>query len=258
MVTGASSGIGEAYAERLAREGWDLVIVARRHARLDELANRLTGEHGVAVQVVDLDLADVQQLTSLSAEAAEMGLELLVNNAALANYGPFSELAPEAAQTLVELNVLAPVLLARAVIPGMIDRGVGAVINLASLLAFSGAWEGPHLPQRAVYASSKAFLVTFTQVLANELRATGVRVQVVCPGVVRSEFHSRQGMDMSAVPRMEPEAIVEASLHDLERGTIVSIPGAPDESAFQAIVATQGELAGMTRAVELPDRYATP
>ena len=136
-------------------------------------------------------------------------------------------MAPEAAQTLVELNVLAPVLLARAVIPGMIDRGVGAVINLASLLAFSGAWEGPHLPQRAVYASSKAFLVTFTQVLANELRATGVRVQVVCPGVVRSEFHSRQGMDMSAVPRMEPEAIVEASLHDLERGTIVSIRERP-------------------------------
>lgn len=258
MVTGASSGIGGAYAERLAREGWDLVVVARRRDRLDDLAGRLMSEHGVVVQVVAADLANVQQLTGLSATAAEMGLELLVNNAALAHYGPFVELAPDNAQALVELNVLAPVLLTAAVIPGMVDRGAGAVVNVASLLAFSGAWEAPHLPQRAVYASSKAFLVTFTQVLANELRATGVRVQVVCPGVVRSEFHSRQGIDMSTVPRMEADDVVEASLRDLEQGTIVSIPGATDETAFQAIVAAQAGLADMTRTIELPDRYTRP
>jgi len=258
MVTGASSGIGEAYAERLARDGWDLAVVARRRDRLDGLADRMTSEHGVAVQVVEADLADVKQLSGLCADAADMKLELLVNNAALAHYRPFAELAPDTAQALVELNVLAPVLLARTVIPGMVDRGAGAIINVASLLAFSGAWEAPHLPQRAVYASSKAFLVTFTQVLASELRDTGVRVQVVCPGVVRTEFHSRQGMDLSAVPRMEPDAVVRASLLDLERGAVVSIPGAPDESAFQAVVAAQSELIGMTRAVELPDRYATP
>lgn len=257
MVTGASSGIGEAYAERLGSEGWDLVVVARRRDRLEDLAGRLTGEHGVAVQVLDADLADFQQLSDLCAAAADMGLELLVNNAALAHYSPFAELAPEAAHVVVELNVLAPVLLARAAIPGMVDRGVGAIINVASLLAFSGAWEGPHLPQRAVYASSKAFLVTFTQVLATELRDTGVRVQVVCPGVVRTEFHSRQGMDLSAVPRMEPDDVVRASLLDLERGVVVSIPGAPDESSLEPVVAAQGALIGMTRTVELPDRYAT-
>jgi uncharacterized protein len=258
MVTGASSGIGVAYAERLAREGLDLVVVARRRDRLDELASRLNGEYGVAVQVLDADLADVQQLKGVCVEAAGLGLELLVNNAALAHYGPFAALAPDAAQQLVELNVLAPVLLTRAVLPGMVNRGAGAVVNVASLLAFSGAWEAPQLPQRAVYASSKAFLVTFTQVLAAELRGTGVRAQVVCPGVVRSEFHSRQGIDLSAAPRMEPEAVVEASLSDLARGMIVSIPGAPDDSAFQAIVTAQQELAGLTRTVELPERFATP
>ncbi len=256
MVTGASSGIGEAYAERLARDGWDLVVVARRRDRLAELAERLHGNHGASVQVVAADLADTGQLGELSATAAALGLELLVNNAALAHYCPFAELTSSDAQELVELNVLAPVLLTRAVIPGMIEREAGSVVNVASLLAFSGAWEGPHLPRRAVYASTKAFLVTFTQVLASELRGTGVRAMVVCPGVVRTEFHSRQGIDLSDVARMEPGAVVEASLSDLERGTIVSVPGAPDDSALQAIVAAQEGLAGMTRAVELPDRFS--
>jgi uncharacterized protein len=258
MVTGASSGIGEAYAERLGQEGWDLVLVARRRDRLEELAGRLAGEHGIATQVIEADLADVRQIAALSTQAAGMGLGLLVNNAALAHYMPFAELPQESAQVLVELNVLAPVLLSRAVVPGMVERGAGAIVNVASLLAFSGGWEGEQLPRRAVYAASKSFLVTFTQVLASELDERGVRVQVVCPGVVRSEFHSRQGMDLSAVPRMEPAAVVQASLADLERGTVVSIPGAADESAFDEIMVAQRELQGMTRAVELPARYSTP
>ena len=258
MVTGASSGIGEAYAERLARDGWDLVVVARRRDRLEELAGRLAAEHGVAVRAVDADLADGGALAALSTEAAEMGLGLLVNSAALAHYMPFEELPPEAAHTLVKLNVLAPVLLTRAVVPGMVEREEGGIVNVASLLAFSGDWDAPHLPRRAVYAATKSFLVTFTQVLASELRGTGVRAQVVCPGVVRSEFHSRQGIDMSAVPRMEPAAVVQASLLDLERGTVVSIPGARDDAAFESIAAAQRELQGTTRAVELPDRYDAP
>ena len=125
----------------------------------------------------------------------------------------------------MQLNVLAPVLLTQAVIPGMVARGDGGVISVASLLAFSGAWEKDYLPKRAVYAASKSFLVTFTQILASELRDSGVRVQVVCPGLVRSEFHSRQGVDMSSVPRMEPESVARASLSDLGRGVVVSIPG---------------------------------
>lgn len=256
VVTGASSGIGEAYAERLARDGWDIVVVARRRDRLEGLAARLSESHGVSVRPVEADLADSDRLAALCDELAALDVELLVNNAALAHYAPFADLEPGAAKELVELNVLAPVLLTRAVLPGMLQRDVGAVVNVASLLAFSGAWAAPHMPQRAVYASSKAFLVAFTQVLAGELEGTGVHAQVVCPGIVRTEFHSRQGMDLSNVPRMEPDVIVEAGLRDLERGVVVSIPGAPDESALDPVTAAQAGLAAYTRAVELPDRYA--
>jgi short-subunit dehydrogenase len=255
MVTGASSGIGEAYAERLAADGWDLVLVARRRDRLEQVAERVKDAHGVSVVVLDVDLSNPVQLEALCAESAELPLGLLVNNAALAHYGPFATLPPERAQELVQLNVLAPVLLTRAVLPGMIERGDGAVINVASLLAFSGSWDRPFLPQRAVYAASKSFLVSFTQILAGELRDTGVRVQVVCPGVVRSEFHTRQGMDMSEVPRMEPGTLVQGSLADLERGVVVSIPGSPEEGPLRDLEGAADELIPFTRTVDLPERY---
>jgi short-subunit dehydrogenase len=258
IVTGASSGIGEAYAERLAADGWDLIVVARRRDRLEQLAKRLADDHGISVQVVEADLADADRLRALCRELSAESVELLVNNAALAHYMPFAELPDERAQELVELNVLAPVLLTRAVLPGMLARGLGAVVNVASLLAFSGSWEGPHLPVRAVYAASKSFLVTFTQRLASELDGTGVRVQVVCPGIVRTEFHSRQGIDLSAVSRMEPEDVVRAALVDLERGEIVSIPGADDETAHERIAAAERALLDSTRSVDLPPRYKEP
>lgn len=255
MVTGASSGIGEAYADRLAEDGWDIVLVARRRDRLEQVAERLTSAHGVQVSVRATDLSDTAELEALSSEAAGMSLGMLVNNAALAHYMPFATLPAEPARQLVDLNVLAPVLLTRAVVGGMIERGAGAVISVASLLAFSGAWDSDHLPKRAVYAASKSFLVTFTQILAGELRGTGVRAQVVCPGVVRSEFHTRQGMDMSALPRMEPESVVRASLADLERDVVVSIPGAEDDAALHDIATASATLMPATRAVELPARY---
>jgi uncharacterized protein len=255
LITGASSGIGEAYADRLARDGWELVLVARNRSRLEEVASRLTGEHGVSARVIAADLADRDSLTGLCEEIERMPLGLLVNNAALAHYMPFAELPPDRAAELVELNVLAPVLLTRAALAGMIGRGTGAVVNVASLLAFSGSWEAPFLPRRAVYASSKSFLLTYTQVLATELEGSGVRAQVVCPGVVRSEFHTRQGMDMTGRARMEPEAVVEASLADLERGVVVSIPGAAAEDAADPVFAATRDLMPVTQAVELPDRY---
>ena len=255
MITGASSGIGEAYADRLASDGWDLVLVARRRDRLEQVAARVTDAHGVGARVIAADLADPAQLEAVCAEASRLPLDMLVNNAALAHYMPFVTLPAGSARELVDLNVLAPVLLTRTVLGPMVERGAGAVINIASLLAFSGAWEAPHMPQRAVYAASKSFLVTFTQILAAELRGSGVRVQVVCPGVVRTEFHSRQGMDMSARPRMEPRSVVQASLADLEREVVVSIPGADDDAAMTAIVDAERPLMGATGAVDLPDRY---
>jgi len=208
MVTGASSGIGEAYAERLAAEGWNLILVARRRERLHELAARIQDAHHVGVQTIHADLSRPEDTERVCHELAKTPLDMLVNNAGLAHYMPFSELPPERARELVDLNALAPILLTRAAVPGMIARKAGSIINIASLLAFSGMLDAPFLPRRAVYAATKSFLVTFSEVIAGELLPFGIRVQAVCPGMVRSEFHSRQGIDMSESPRMEPDKVV--------------------------------------------------
>jgi short-subunit dehydrogenase len=258
LVTGASSGIGEAYAERLAADGFDLVVVARRRDRLERLGAGLTAAHGVEVQVLEADLGGPEGLAAVQAAALDAPPDLVVNNAALAHYAAFTDLDPGRADELVQLNVLAPVLLTRAVLPGMVERGSGAVVNVASLLAWSGEWRSPHVPKRAVYAATKSFLVTFTQILAVELEGTGVRVQVLCPGVVRTEFHSRQGMDMTGRTRMEPQDVVTASLADLERGAVVSVPGLEDEAALTEIRDAQAVLAGSTGATALAARYARP
>jgi short-subunit dehydrogenase len=141
------------------------------------------------------------------------------------------------------------------VLTGMLARSRGSIINVASLLAFSAAVQAPFLPKRAVYAATKAFLVTFSQALAAEVGDSGVRVQVVCPGVVRSEFHSRQGLDMSAVPRMEPGDVVQASLTDLADGVVVSVPGLADTGALARLDSASGELVSAARTAELPRRY---
>jgi short-subunit dehydrogenase len=256
VVTGASSGIGRSYAERLASNGMDVVVVARRLEALNALKRELE-RGGARVRTIVADLARAEDVQRLGAELATLPVELLVNNAGVAHYMPFAQLPVERARELVDVNALAPVLLTRAVIPGMVERGRGAIINVASLLAFSGAARAPHLPQRAVYAATKAFLVTLTEILAAELAGTGVKIQVVCPGVVRSEFHSRQGIDMSQVPRMEPDQIVTASLSDLERGVVVSIPAMPDESAKARFDDAASTLLGVARRTELPERYRT-
>ena len=256
VVTGASSGIGRSYAERLASNGMDVVVVARRMDPLGVLKRELE-RGGVRVQTIVADLARAEDVQRLGTELATLPVDLLVNNAGVAHYMPFAQLPIDRARELVDVNALAPVLLTRAVIPGMVERGRGAIINVASLLAFSGAARAPQLPQRAVYAATKAFLVTFTEVLAAELAGSGVKIQVVCPGVVRSEFHSRQGIDMSQVPRMEPDQIVTASLSDLERGVVVSIPAMPDESAKARFDEAASTLLGVARRTELAERYRT-
>jgi short-subunit dehydrogenase len=162
VVTGASSGIGEAYAQRLAADGWDLIVVARSGGRLAELAARLGDEHAVTVQPVPADLADRAALAGLCGQIAELPVEMLVNDAGLAHYMPLADLGTAQATELVDLNALAPVLLTQAALPGMLARGRGAVINIASLLAFSGPVQAPMLPKRAVYAATKSFLVSLS------------------------------------------------------------------------------------------------
>jgi uncharacterized protein len=255
MVTGASSGIGEAYAERLASDGWDLLVVARRADRLDELAVRLHSSHGVEVRAIRADLSCADDVERICQAIASAPLDMLVNNAALAHYMPFAEIPRDQIRELVDLNVLAPVLLTRTAVDGMLARGAGTIINVASVLAFSWTSQAPFLPERVAYAATKSFVLAFSQLLSGEVSAKGIRVQVVCPGVVRTEFHTRQGIDMSAVPRMEPEQVVEASLADLADGVLVSIPGLANLEPLDVVHRANDAIVGVAQTAKLPERY---
>jgi hypothetical protein len=238
-VTGASAGIGAAFAERLAKDGFDLVVVARRRERLEKLAARLRDQHGVSVDVLPADLTRPDELRTVEERIAEdSALELLVNNAGFGGYALFAELDPDVAEDLIRLHVVAVTRLARAALAGMIARGRGAIVNVSSRLAFSGSLQGPFLPKRAVYAGAKAYINVFTEVLANELAGSGVKVQALCPGIVRTEFHEVQEMDPNRFPPamvMQPADVVAASLEGLRRGEVICIPALDDPGLLAAV-----------------------
>ncbi|GGZ65360.1 SDR family NAD(P)-dependent oxidoreductase [Streptomyces subrutilus] len=232
LVTGATSGIGRAYAERLAGTGHDLIVVGRREDRLEAFA----ADHPeVGVRVLAADLSTDDGVDAVAAVCAAEPLNMLVNNAGVAHYMPLAELPADKARELVHVKVVAPTLLARAAVAGMRDRGAGALVNVAGMIAFSGPAPSSVMPRRAVYAGTLAHLVAMTQALAAELEGTGVAVQVVCPGVVATEFHERQGLDLSAVPRMSADDVVTAGLRGLELGEVVTAPGVEDAALLDAV-----------------------
>jgi uncharacterized protein len=257
FVTGASSGIGEAFACRLAADGWDLAITARRGDRLHALAGRLAGQHGVRVQTHVADLTDPGDLAGLEHVIAAAGPDLLVNNAGFAGYREFSEVDPAAVRDLAAVHVTAVTRLARAAVPAMAARGSGAIINVASLLAFSGSLPPQPLPHRAVYAAAKAFQVTFTQALAGELAGTGVQVQACCPGLVDTEFHALAGRDLTGAPFpvMRPDEVAAASLTGLRLGEVICVPGLNDPSMIDAISQAQRALLLTAVSSPLAERY---
>jgi uncharacterized protein len=223
LVTGASSGIGQAFAERLASEGYDLVIVGRRLDRLQALAAALPH---VQVRVMPADLSTDEGVDEVAEICASEPLTLLVNNAGVAHYMPLAELPADKARELIHVKVVAPTMLARAAVSGMVARGEGTIINVSGMLAFSGPATLEELAlRRAVYTATLAHIVALSQVLHEELKSHGVRVQALCPGVVATEFHQRQGLDLSSVPRMSADDVVTASLRGLELGEVVCAPG---------------------------------
>lgn len=250
VVTGASSGIGAAYARRLAAEGHDLVLVARRADRLRALAAELTGRHDVRVETVAADLSEAGDLDRVARRAAGDDVGLLVNNAGINGYGPFAETDAALLEKVMAVNVVALTRLARAAVPGMLARGRGAVVNVASTLAFAGSLPPGPLPVRAVYAGTKGYVVTFSRTLAAELEGAPVRVQVLCPGLTATEFHLTQGRD--PVPGdaarvhddggMPAEDVVTASLRALETGEVVCVPGLVDGEAVDRIAAAESSL----------------
>ncbi len=222
LVTGASAGIGQAFARRLARDGYDLILVARDQARLQELARELESGHGTMAEVLVADLTRPEPCKRVEQRIAEAHLSLLVNNAGFGTVGPFYRLDPDREEEEIRLNVIALVRLARAALPGMLERNHGAIINVSSVAAFQPT------PFNATYGATKAFVNSFTEALAEEIRGSQVRLQALCPGFTRTEFQKRAGIREVRVPSfawMTPEEVVDASLAALQRGPLICVPG---------------------------------
>jgi len=233
LVTGASSGIGQAFAQRLATDGYDLIVVGRREERLRSLA---AATSSVSVDVVVADLATREGIDTVADLCASRPLTMLVNNAGLAHYMPMADLSAAQASELVHVKTLAPTLLTRAALGGMLQRQEGAIITIAGMIAFSGpAPAAPPPGQRAVYTATLAGALALSQTLNAELADTGVSVHVVCPGIVATEFHEVQGMDLSAIPRMSPSDVVTAALNGITLGEVVIAPGVEDPTLLETV-----------------------
>ncbi|WP_255378374.1 SDR family oxidoreductase [Quadrisphaera sp. DSM 44207] len=220
LVTGASAGLGLAFARALAARGHDLVLVARDAARLEALAADLRAQHGAAVQVLPADLADREALAAVAERAgsASRPVDLLVNNAGFGLRQPVVGGDVREHERALDVMCRAVLVLSAAAATAMRERGRGAVVNVSSVAGWTAM---------GTYAAAKAWTTTFTEGLAGELRGTGVSATALCPGFVRTEFHARMGEDTSGSPAwawLDADAVVEQALADAGRGAVVSVP----------------------------------
>jgi short-subunit dehydrogenase len=248
LVTGASAGIGEAYVRQLASRCDTIVVVARREERLRELAAELAGQCRIEILVADLGTVEGQARV---VEAIRQGpaLDLLINNAGFSTLGAFATSVLDDEIAMLRLHHEATLALTRAALPAMLEAGRGAVINVASIGGLVG------MPNVAVYGASKAFLVSFSRSLRQELAGTGVQVQCLCPGYTRTEIHSRdsfKGFDIERIPEalwMDAETVVDESLTALDASgdPWLLVPGAHNR---KVVLAAMDELQAAIRAVE--------
>ena len=247
LITGASSGIGAIYADRLAQRGYDLILVARNRQRLDDMARKLTDKTGCAIEVVNADLnkqTDVARVESLLRKDAS--ITMLVNNAGVGASAPLLDSNIEEMAGLITLNVGALTRLVYAAVPGFVARGKGTIINIASIVAIA-----PEL-LNGVFGASKAFVLALSRSLQHELSGKGVRIQAVLPGVIATEFWDIAGMprDVAGMPikQLPPEIVmttdnlVDAALAGLDLGETVTIPSLPDVADWDAYEAARGTL----------------
>lgn len=253
LVTGASSGIGEVYARRLAARGHNLVLVARRGDRLADLAKELTEAHGVTVRAlsadltVEADLAGIEQLLR-----SDNTIGLLVNNAGMGPIASSAELSDADAATTLALNVTALMRLTRAALPGLRARGTGGIINIGSVMAFHA------MPVTSLYSATKAFVLTYSRAIQQEVAGTGVHVQAVLPAGTTTEFYETAGVPISAFDPsafMSAEQLVDAALAGFDRKEEVTLPSVHDENLWSAYDTARAQLFGGTQNGSPAPRY---
>ncbi|QQX86482.1 SDR family oxidoreductase [Cupriavidus necator] len=240
LITGASSGIGAIYAERLARRGHDLILVARNRARLEALARRITDDTGRSVEIVTADLgqpADVRRIEEIL--RTDASITTLVNNAGFGGAAPLLESDVDTMQAMIELNVTALTRLTYAAAPAFVARGEGTIINIASIVAVA-----PEV-LNGVYGATKAFVLAFTQSLQHELAGKGVRIQAVLPGATRTEFWDTAGQPVENLPQsivMSGDDLVDAALAGLDQGEVITVPSLPDVADWNTFEAARAAL----------------
>jgi uncharacterized protein len=253
VITGASAGLGSAYAQRLADRGYDLVLVARNAARLEALAAGIASRTSRKAEVLVADLTDEAQLSAVESRLrTDESIEMLINNAGGSGFAPLNGLAPSAFENLIALNVTSLTRLTAAALPGLTSRRRGAIVNVSSALALN------LLPVSAVYSGTKSYVLTLTRALQQELAESPVTVQAVLPGAVRTEFWEGSGIELSAFPDewiMTAEDAVDAALAGLDAGEPVTIPSLPDVSDWEAYEkARQALVPNLSRSTPA-DRY---
>ncbi|WP_223444429.1 SDR family NAD(P)-dependent oxidoreductase [Pseudomonas sp. BF-R-19] len=243
LITGASSGIGAMYADRLARQGYDLILVARSQGKLNALASHLSDETGRTVEVVAADLTN--KADSLRVEQilrSDASITLLVNNAGVGGVMPLLASPVDDMEAMIDLNVTALMRLAYAVVPGFVARGTGTVINIASIVAIA-----PEI-LNGVYGGTKSFVLSLSQSMQHELADKGVRIQAVLPGATATDFWSEAGNPVENLPQeivMSAEDMVDAALAGLAAGEVVTIPGLHDGSQWDRYEAQRRTLSGL-------------
>lgn len=232
LVTGASSGIGEAFAVALAKRRQDLVLVARRKDRLGQLADGLATEFGISIEVLGADLAKPGDMARVEQRLARGDIDLLVNNAGIGGLDPFLEADPASYDEMIAVNVVALTRMTRAAVAAMKAKGTGAIVNVASGISFNV------LPGAAVYAGTKAYVAQFTQALDAELAGSGIRFQALIPGLTRTNLGGAEdlGMFEKFPPEMvqSPDVVAEASLAGLALGEVVCIPRLEEYGRWEA------------------------
>jgi short-subunit dehydrogenase len=223
LVTGATAGIGAAFARRLAVEGYDLVLVARDEARLKDFGAELADRHGVATTGLAADLATPDGCERVQARLADPAapVDLLVNNAGFSLNTPFTKSSVQLEERLLHVNVHAVMRLTMAALPGMVERRRGDIVNVSSVAGFRAAMPG------STYGATKAWVTHFSESIAPSVRHARVRVMALCPGYTRTELHDRAGIDMSRLPDwlwLSAEQVVRDGLRDLRRGKTLSVP----------------------------------